>query len=66
MKPNTMVRVVEAIQLLQLDGYEDYTNAMIAEAAGISRKTLERNSDMVAILDFAINPRRYQRCMIRV
>lgn len=65
MKPNTMIRVAEAIQLLQLDGYEDYSNVMIAETAGISRKTLERNSELVEILDFAVNPRRYHLCMIR-
>ena len=62
MKAVTMLKVAEAIQLLQLDGYDEYSDAQIAIACGISRKTLQRDPELVTIIDFAINPRRYQLC----
>lgn len=64
MRVGTARRIAQAIQLLHLDGQENYTYAQVSKASGIASKTLYRNKDIVQILDFAINNKRYQRCLI--
>lgn len=65
MKPLTILKVAEAIQLLQMDGYDEYSYAQIEKTCGVSRKTLQRDPELVAIIDFAVNPKRYQLCLLR-
>ena len=62
MRPNTASRVAQAIQLLNLDGCKDYTIQQLADASGVNRRTLSRNSDLIQCLDFAINKGGYHRC----
>ena len=64
MKPATTKRLTQAIQLLKLDGFEDYTNRQLADASGVATKTISRNKDFVTILDFAINKGGYQKWII--
>ena len=64
MRPNTAARVAQAIQLLNLDGCEDYTTRQLADASGVNRRTLSRNSDLIECIDFAINRGDYHRCNI--
>jgi len=62
MRPNTAGRVSQAIQLLNLDGCEDYTIQQLADASGVSRNTLSRNFDLIECLDFAVNRGGYHKC----
>ncbi len=66
MKALTAQRIAQAIQLLKLDGFEDYSNRQLADASGVSPKTIRRNRDIVTILDFAINSGGYARCILQV
>ncbi len=65
MRPQTALRIAEAIQLFHLDGYEYYTYRQLANASGVSQKTISRNKDLIVILDFAINNRGYARCILQ-
>ena len=62
MRPDTAGRIAQAIQLLNLDGCEDYTMRQLADASGVSSKTLSRNSDLIECLDFAVNRGGYYKC----
>lgn len=62
MRPNTAARVAQAIQLLNLDGYGAYTTQQLADASGISRKTLARNQDLIECFYFALNKGGYHKC----
>ena len=64
MKPATAKRIAQAIKLLKLDDFEDYTNRQLADASGVTTKTINRNKDFVTILDFAINKGGYQKWII--
>ena len=64
MKLATATRIAQAIKLLKLDGSEDYTNRQLADASGVTTKTISRNKDFVTILDFAINKEGYQKWII--
>jgi len=66
MKPSTVTRLAQAIQLLNLDGFKDYTNRQLADISGVTTKTISRNKDFVTILDFAINRGDYKKCVIKV
>ncbi len=55
MKPQTASQIAQAIQLLNLDGYEDYTTRQLADASGINRKTISRNTNLIVCIDFALN-----------
>ena len=66
MKALTMLRLAETIQLLQLDGYDEFTYSQIAKASGISTKTLQRDYDLIQILDFALNQKGYHRCILHI
>ena len=62
MRPNTASRIAQAIQLLNLDGCEDYTTRQLSDASGVNRKTLSRSSDLIECIDFAINRGGYHKC----
>ena len=62
MRPNTAERIAQSIQLLNLDGCEDYTMRQLADASGVNRRTLSRNSDLIECIDFAINRGGYYQC----
>ena len=62
MRQKTASQIAQAIQLLNLDGYGDYTLGQLADASGVNRKTISRNSDLIECLDFAINRGGYHRC----
>ncbi len=66
MKLATAKRIAQAIQLLKLDDFKDYTNRQLANISGISQKTISRNKDLITILDFAINRGDYKRCVTKV
>jgi len=36
MKLSTAYRIAQAIQLLKLDGFEDYTSSQLADASGVT------------------------------
>ena len=62
MKPATASRIAQAIQLLNLDGCDEYTTQQLADASGVNRRTISRNSDLIECFDFAINKERYHQC----
>jgi len=64
MKDMTLLRLAEAIQVLQLDGEENFTQKQLAQISGLGRKTLSRNSDLVEILSFSLNKQGYNRCQL--
>ncbi len=66
MRADTVSRLVNSIQLLKLDGYEEYTNKQLADASGITKKTISRNSDLITMLDFALARGGYQQCWIQL
>lgn len=66
MKPDTATRISQAMQLLNLDGYGDYTNRQLAAASGVSIQTINRNRDLIEMLDFSINNRGYNLCILQV
>jgi hypothetical protein len=55
MKALTMLKVAQSIQLLRLDGNHEFTNAQLSRVSGISSKTLQRNADLILILEFALS-----------
>lgn len=63
MKGSTMLRLAESIQLLKLDGFEDYSMIQLSMVSGINRKTLQRASVIITILDFALSKERFNRCI---
>ena len=62
MKPQTASQIAQAIQMFNLDGYGDYTVQQLADASGMSRKTISRNKDLIECFDFAINKEGYHQC----
>jgi len=66
MKDDTATRIAQALQVFKLDGQENYTIQQLADASGISRKTLQRNHDIVDILDFVTNVEDYDQCIIHM
>ena len=66
MKNDTAIRIAQALQVFKLDGQENYTLQQLADASGVSRKTLQRNHDRVDILDFVINVEDYDQCIIHM
>ena len=62
MKPATASRIAQAIQLLNLDGYGEYTIQQLANASGVNRRTISRNSDLIECIDFSINKGGYHQC----
>jgi len=59
MRNPTATRLAQAIQLLKLDGFVEYTNIQLANAAGVSAKTITRNKDLIIMLDFALHIERH-------
>ena len=66
MKNDTAIRIAQALQVFKLDGQGNYTLQQLADASGVSRKTLQRNHDMVDILDFVTNVEDYDQCIIHM
>ena len=66
MRTTTMQRLVQSIQLLKLDGYDKFTTKQLAQASGVSARTIERGSNIVDILTFALNPTEYDRCYLHI
>lgn len=66
MKAITMLRLAESIQLLRLDGYDEFTLAQLSNTSGISTKTLQRDPDLIRIIDFASNRKDYHRCLVYI
>lgn len=66
MKAHTMLRIAQGIQLLQLDGFNDYTQAQLVNVSGISRKTLQLNADFIKIIEFALNKEGYHQCILHI
>ena len=66
MRDDTAIRVAQALQVLKLDGQENYTLQQVADASGVSRKTLQRNHKMMDILEFATNIEEYDQCIIHM
>ncbi len=62
MKPSTASKIAQAIQLLNLDGYGEYTTQQLADASGVNRRTLSRNSDLIECFNFALNKGGYHKC----
>ncbi len=65
MKPSTATRIAQAIQLLKLDDFKNYTNRQLADISGINQKTISKNKDLINIFDFAINRGDYKKCVIK-
>lgn len=66
MKNDTAIRIAQALQVFKLDGQENYTLQQLADASGVSRKTLQRNHDIMDILDFVTNVEDYDQCIIHM
>jgi len=66
MRANTASKIAQSIQLLKLDGYDEYTLNQLSDASGINRKTLSRNHDIIDMLDFAMNIQGYDQCLFPV
>ena len=66
MKVTTMLRLAQAIQLLKLDGVEDYTQTQLALVCGLDRKTLQRNAHLITIIDFALSKKGYHQCILYI
>ena len=64
MKNITLLRLAEAIQVLQLDGDANFTQKQLAKISGLDRKTLSRNSDLIEIVSFSLNKQGYNRCQL--
>ena len=64
MKANTATRLIQAIQLLKLDGYDNFTNKQLSQVSGVATRTIERNSKIVDILSFSLGSQGYSRCQI--
>ncbi len=62
MRPKTASQIAQSIQMLNLDGEEDYTIRQLADASGVSRKTISRNQDLIECFDFALNKGGYYQC----
>ncbi len=62
MKPATASRIAQSIQLLNLDGYGEYTVGQLADASGVNRKTIGRNADLIDCIDFSLNQGGYHQC----
>jgi len=65
MKAVTAFKISQAIQLLELDGYRDYTLTQLANASGLNRKTLAKNKHILDVIDFVLNIKEYHQCIIR-
>jgi len=65
MKDDTAIRIAQALQIFKLDG-RNHTIQQLADTSGISRKTLQRNHDIVDILDFVTNVEDYDQCIIHM
>jgi len=66
MKALTMLRVAEALQLLKLDGHDEFTYAQLSSVSGISTKTLQRDLVLIQILDFALHRQEYHQCIAHI
>ena len=66
MKDDTTIRIAQALQVFKLDGQENYTLKQLADASGVSRKTIQRNHEIVDILDFVTNVEEYNQCIIHM
>ena len=62
MRPHTASRIAQAIQMFNLDGNNDYSIQQLADASAVSRKTLNRNKDLIECFDFALHKERYYQC----
>lgn len=66
MRLDTASKIAQAIQLLKLDGYDEYTLKQLADISGINRKTLRKNHDMIEMLEFSMNIQDYNQCVFPV
>ena len=66
MTAKTMHRLSEGIQLLHLDGFDEYTVGQLAHVTGINRKTLQRNAQIIEIIDFALSKKDWHRCIVYI
>jgi hypothetical protein len=66
MKTQTMLQLALSIQLLQLDGYDDFTYAQLSSVSGVSTKTIQRNAVLIQILDFALHRKEYHQCIAHI
>jgi hypothetical protein len=66
MTAKTMHRLSEGIQLLHLDGFDKYTTAQLENATGINRKTLQRNAEIIEIIDFALSKKGWHQCILHI
>jgi hypothetical protein len=66
MKALTMLKVAQSIQLLKLDGNHEFTNAQLSRVSGVSAKTLQRNAQIIKILEFALNSKEYHQCIVYI
>lgn len=64
MKNETANRLAQGIQLLKLSGYDEYTDAQLSSTTGVSKKTIQRNKDLIIQIDFALDIKRYQQCLL--
>lgn len=64
MKSSTALRIAQAIQIMKLDGFESYSLSQISRASGVATKTLQRNKDLITILDFILDIKGYYRCIL--
>ena len=65
MRAPTMQRLTQAIQLLWLDGYDEFKISHLSQVSGLSSRTLERNKDIIDILNFVLtNGKGYERCYL--
>ena len=65
MRPLTVSKLAQVIQMLHLDGHAEYTLRQLADASGMNRKTLSENLDMIDILEFALKRREYELCIFQ-
>ena len=64
MKAPIMTRILNAIKLLQLDGFDNFTDKQLAQASGISTRTIDRNRKIIDALKFAISYKEYEKCYV--
>ncbi len=66
MRADTASRLAQSIQLLQLDKHSDYTLKQLADASGINRKTVARNQGLIDMLEFALDHKEYDICILQL
>ncbi len=63
MKSITALRLAQSIQLFKLDDIE-YSYNQLADTSGVSKRTIVRNSELIHMIDFALDKQGYNKCVL--